>query len=421
MTVAGAVHVSHPFQQYPRLCFARAAARSESFAGSAAGASAPPEPARARDDLLIGAASGTVEADVRIRARGELVERMSNVVAGRQWEGDQTGETSYARLTARGAPAVDPRAWPELAEVADIAERPMVWTSGVSLTSGAEVLVPACTAYLRHRPPSGAPPLMSPGSAGLSAHRDTELARRHGLLEVLERDLFWRTWYDLAPATVLADTPMPELTLLDLDRTALLLAGPGGTACVAVCLADRSGRRQSFGARAVDAVDGPRLAAATEVATHEALMVRWSLRTPSALAAWRALADSAADADSAGALPTGPLEHALHTYHRQDSLGHLLSHAAAPGTPAPRTGTAPRTRTDPPTGAGRADLAGLLADHTGRDVVWVDTTIPSIRIDSDGGTVVGRVIAPGARRLPGSERRLPRGLRTRTRLPHPLG
>ncbi|HWN35208.1 MAG TPA: YcaO-like family protein, partial [Pseudonocardia sp.] len=276
---------------------------------------------------------------------------------------------------------------------------------------------PACATYLRHRPPSGAAALMSPGSAGLSAHVGTEPARRHGLLEVLERDLFWRAWYDLAPVTVPPGAPaVPELERLELERTTLLLPGPAGTACVAVCLADRSGRRQSFGARALAAVDEAELAAATEVATHEALMVRWSMHTPSARASWRDLAGTAPTADTDGAadtaeaLPSGPLEHALHTFHRQDSLAHLLRQATFRNTEWP---------TD--LHEARADLAAVLADHTGQDVVWVDSTVPAIRISPDSETVVGRVVAPGARRLPGSERRLPTGLRPRTRLPHPLG
>lgn len=417
MNATGTVHVSRPFEQYPQLCFARAAARSASFAASLAEAPARAQPADPRGNLIVGAASGTVEAQVRIRARGELVERMSNIVAGRLRERDPAPEASFAQLAARGSPAMDPRAWPELAEVADVADRPMVWTPGVSLTRDSEVLVPACATYLRHRPPSGAVALMSPGSAGLSAHVGTEPARRHGLLEVLERDLFWRAWYDLAPVTVLTGAPaVPELERLDLDRTTLLLPGPAGTACVAVCLADRSGRRQSFGARALAAVDEAGLVAATEVATHEALMVRWSMHTPSALDAWRDLSGRARRADTDGAadtddaLPSGPLEHALHTFHRQDSLTHLLRHAT-------------RANTERPTDrhAARADLAAVLADHTGHDVVWVDTTVPAIRISPDSETVVGRVVAPGARRLPGSERRLPTGLQPRTRLPHPLG
>jgi ribosomal protein S12 methylthiotransferase accessory factor len=412
----GAVYVSRPFEQYPQLCFARAAARSRSFVTAPSSG----EPAGPHTDLLVGAASGTGEAQVRIRARGELVERMSNIIAGRYRERNHPSENSFAQLTRHGAPAMDPRAWPELAAVADVGERPMGWTSGVSLTGGGEVLVPACAVYLRHRPSSGAPAPMSPGSAGLSAHRATEPARRHGLLEVLERDLFWRAWYDLAPVAVLPGglpgvlpgvLAATALDALELDRTTLLLPGPSGTACVAVCLADRAGRHQSFGARAVAVVDEAGLAAAIEVAIHEALMVRWSMSTPSARSARRDRTDNLS--------PSGPLEHALHAFYRQDSLRHLLTHVVSGPVATSQGG-------EPPTGAGsadlpEADLAGVLADHTGQDVVWVDTTVPTIHIEQGGQTVVGRVVAPGARRLPGSAQRLPPGLRTRTSLPHPLG
>jgi ribosomal protein S12 methylthiotransferase accessory factor len=403
--VTAPVHVSHPYQAYPRLCFARVAARSEAFV--AAGT----EPTDPDADLLVGAAAGVDEAQVRVRALGELTERMSDILAGRRLEKSHPREFSFADLAGAGTRAVDPRAWPELADVPGIERRPMVWAAGVSLVHGAEVLVPACAAHLRHRPPTGGRPAMGPGSAGLSAHRTVELARRHALLEVLERDLIWRAWYDHGPRRLARCPDLgPELSALRLERTVLLLPGPGGTACVAVCLADPSGGRQSFGARTVAA--GDRCAPAVEVATHEALMVRWSMDTPSARTH---IPDPAAS-------PRGPLEHALHTFHQQDSLGHLLARAE-PAPPDPAGADLPRTDPDQadsePAGQGDTDLARLLADHTGEDVIWVDSTTPGVSADPDRRTVVGRVVAPGARRLPGSEDRLP--ARLRGHLPHPLG
>jgi ribosomal protein S12 methylthiotransferase accessory factor len=390
------VHVTRPFADYPALVFARAALRSPVFARTRpSGSVAAPEA-----ELVIGAASGTGEHEVGVRARAELVERTSNILAGRRTE-DIGCCDSFARRSRGGAPVMDPRCWPELADIPEIRERPLLWAEGVSLTHGGEVLVPACTVYLRHRPPDGSPAGMSPGSAGLAAHRSVELARQHALLEVFERDLFWRAWYGDGPRRVIDVDPLrTELRALGLERTTLLLPGPEGCACVVVCLSEPNRSRQSFGARAVSSTDERSIHDATRIATHEALMVRWSLNTPSARTSAEALAGRRS--------PDGPLEHALHAFHRQDSLGHLLA-GAARGLPA---------------GLGDADLAGALADHTGQDVVWVDTAARSgdlVEAVPDSPLIVGRVVAPGARRLPANEARIPTGLKPGHTLPHPLG
>ncbi|MFI5782845.1 YcaO-like family protein [Nocardia sp. NPDC051570] len=398
----GPIHVSHPFEQYAHLCFARVAARSATFTGVPRAAG----PIEHGGDVLVGAAAGTAEPQVRIRARGELCERMSNVLAGRRAE-SCSPEISFVLLRRRGAPAIDPRAWPELSTVPDIRERPLVWVTGVSLADHREVLVPACAAFVRHRPPSGGPPPMSPGSAGLSAHRTVESARRHGLLEVLERDLFWRAWYDGAPRTILTSCEtVPELDALGLVRTILLIPGPARTACIVVCLAEYTGCHQSFGLRATADDDELAIDSATEIATNEALMVRWSMRTPSARSSRHTLARTQS--------PRGPLQHAVHTFYRQDSLDHLLG-------PADR-GSDDRPFRGDPVGAVRDhDLVGALGDHTGEDVVWVDTTIAGIAVESDQPATVGRVVAPGARRLPDHEEQIPSHPEARNRLPHPLG
>ncbi|HEY1971164.1 MAG TPA: YcaO-like family protein [Pseudonocardia sp.] len=396
MTATGPIHLTRPFSGYPALVFARTALRSAAFVGAQPSASV----AAAGSELVIGAAAGTSEHEVRVRARAELIERMSNIVAGRRAEG--TGHWDcFSRLTRQGLPAMDPREWAELAETPGIRERPMLWVPGVSLTHGGEVLVPACAVYLRHRPGDGSPALMSPGSAGLSAHRSVELARQHALLEVLERDLFWRAWYSDGPRAVIdAATLRAELGRLGLRRTTLLLAGPRGCACIVVCLYEPNRSRQSFGARAIRCTDEAAVTDATRTATHEALMVRWSLDTPSA---------RAAAGDPAGrASPAGPLQHALHTFHRQDSLGHLLTHHA-PSVPCD---------------TGDAELANVVAAHTGHDVVWVDTVAHSDELDratADSPLAVGRVVAPGARRLPANEARIPTPLKPKNQLPHPLG
>ncbi|HEY4007389.1 MAG TPA: YcaO-like family protein [Pseudonocardia sp.] len=397
----GPVHVSRPFDRYPSLLFGRTAVRGDTFAAvdSATGATGPDA------GLLIGAAAGTDEPSVRLRARGELVERMSNILAARRAE-SRPETVSYARLARQGVAALDPAAWAELSVLADIRERPMVWVAGGSLVSGAAVLVPACAAFLRHRPPDGQPAAMTPGSAGLSAHLTQRLASRHGLLEVLERDLFCRAWYgDGTRAELPGVGKGPAGRALGLQRTAILLPGPGGTACLVVCLAEPGGSRQSFGARAVADTGPTALAEALEVGTDEALMVRWSMRTPSAESGWQQLART-------GTLP-GALGHALHAFYRQDSLSHLLR------DPKGEAGHTSDNREADDT----ATLVHLLAEHTGDDVVWVDCTVAGLTGESEPPGVVGRVVAPGARRLPHATASPldPSALGGAHHPPHPLG
>jgi ribosomal protein S12 methylthiotransferase accessory factor len=103
----------------------------------------------------------------------------------------------------------------------------------------------------------------------------------------------------------------------------------------------------------------------------------------------------------------------LHTFHRQDSLGHLLAGSTQSTLPDPALRQVPV-----PTNATGISLSRLLADHTGEDVVAVNTTVPAV---GPPGTVVVRVVAPGARRLPADEQTQPSPPQAYTRLPHPLG
>ncbi|MGW2598838.1 YcaO-like family protein [Streptomyces klenkii] len=387
------VQTFQPFPDAPRFVLGRTAARSRAFTANDAAGGQP---------VIIGSAAGTDHADVVRRARGELMERTHNVLAGHRAR-ERAVVASYASLRQRGRPALDPWAWPELRLLTDVREATLPWVTGESLTGGGQVLVPACAVYLAHRPPAGCPAPLRPGSTGLAAHLTAARAREHAVLEILERDLFRHAWYDGAPR--LAPTgpaPLGEelrrvLAALGLRERCIVLPGPGGTACVVACLHADDGTRQSFGARATAGDSAP----AAVSAVHEALMVRWSMGTASAGAAWSRIRER-----GPGRLPSGPLEHALHAFHRQDSLAALLHGAAAVPWPtaAPVTGALPR----------------LLAERTGEDVVEVDSSAPGAGY---GELAVVRVVAPGARRLPSKEpapAALPGGTLGR-HLPHPLG
>ncbi|MFJ5679033.1 YcaO-like family protein [Streptomyces sp. NPDC093097] len=404
-----------PFPTAPDLFFARTAARSQAFSANDAAGGRP---------VLIGAAAGTDRAEVAVRARGELAERVDNVLAGRQAEAGRRGSVagSYDVLRRKGTPVLDPATWPELRSAAhELRTAEMLWVPGTSLTHGHQTLVPACAVYLAHRPPPGCAAPLHPGSTGLAAHHTRSQAGRHAALEVLERHLLWHAWYSNGPRTAYATGAEPTLsqplretlTALGVLATFVVLPGPAHTACVVACLhaADRTG--QSFGARATHLTTThhetlPR--AAADAACHEALMVRWSLGTTAAHTAWRRLQATGDEP------PYGPLEHALHTYHRQDSLAHLLTGST------PQTPNSPPGRHRPKTpGDELTHLAHTLADLTENDVVLVDTTRATGHHGPGEAAAVVRLVAPGMHRLPADERTQRPPTDARTRLPHPLG
>ncbi|GLU47873.1 YcaO-like family protein [Nocardiopsis ansamitocini] len=395
------VRLFTPVPQVSGLLMGRVAARSPDFA---------PNDAAGGQRVLIGSAAGETAQSVTVRARGELLERVHNVVAGREAErGRVPGALMgrFDRLRRTGRPALDPLAWPELAGYPGLREAEMLWVPGESLTGGGQVLVPAWAVYLAHRSSLGSVALPSPGSTGLAAHATHAAAGVHGLLEVLERDLIARTWYDYAPRFELTGRPplsqplREALDALTLASTFLLLPGPRGSACILCCLHSPEQRRQSFGARAVgDVTDGPAVAAAARAAAHEALMVRWSMETPAA----GAVADWLATERNPWI--SGPVAHALHAFHRQNGLGRLMSCAGRMHWPDPDRRMVPRPV-----------QAQTLADHTERDVIGVDTTVANL---ASTGAVVVRTVAPGARRLPVTER-LSTGTRGPGIPPHPLG
>lgn len=326
--------------------------------------------------MLIGSAAGSDEVDVALRARHELVERASNILAGRAAERAAKIVASFEQLRTRRIDALDPAAWPAAPD--GVREIPMLWVSGRSLVADRDVLVPAGAAFLRHVPPPGGSRALRAGSAGVAAHVDGPQAVRHALREVLERDLAARSWvghgraWTVVPAPALPDPLDSALGKLDLELTALVLPGPRGWGCVVACLHTPERGAQSFGARCVAADDTePGLARAV----FEALIVRWSMGTAVARRGWEAMR-----ARSQPSPPRNALEHALWTFHEQDSLGLWLERSVSP---------------EPPELA-ETDLAGVLARHTGGDVVAVDSTVPALGLDA----VVMRVVVPGARSLP---------------------
>ncbi|MFD9540897.1 YcaO-like family protein [Streptomyces sp. NPDC060022] len=390
-----APQVFAPYASWPRVLFARVAARSPQFDAVCAAGDRP---------VIVGSAAGHDTERVAASARGELLERVGNVLAGRAAESDATVVATHGELRRKGIPAVDPA---ELAAdggttvLEDVRGARRLWVLGRSLRSGADVHVPAGAVFLHHRAPTGCDPGPGAGSTGLAAHPDPEAATQHAAWEVLERDLVRRSWYGLLPgpqAVASARLPEPLAELLDgtgATATALDLPAPAGARCVAVALHAADGTRQTFGARC--GPDTGDVGPLTEKAAYEALMVRWSMDTAVAKDAWTRWRGESP--------PRSAVEHALWTFHRQDSLRLWTSHA-------PQNGV----RREPAAGTARRSGTVALSEHTGGDLVVVDTTCgPAASL---GSTVV-RVVAPGARALPtgpDGERGLPA-----TPGPHPFG
>ncbi|MFI6598664.1 YcaO-like family protein [Nonomuraea sp. NPDC050536] len=384
------VRLFHPYTGLD-LVFGRTAVRSDAFSSSSASGD---------QQVIIGAAAGFDDHDVRRRARGELIERTGNILNGRAAEQRADVIASYHELRRAGRPAVDPVQWADAPASSDPRGMRMMWVEAESLTGDGHVLVPASVVFLHHRPPAGCGMLLRATSAGLSAHTGRDPAIAHALLEVLERDLLWRAWYsgESRPAPVDLEPSPPlrrVLAALELDHTLLAVSPNDDLWCVIACLHRPDRTEQTFGAKCMIPVDSRSWHKAVEAALLEAVMVRWSMTSPVAVRAWQRFQASGGDRS-----PENPLEHALLAYHERDGLAELLGIAREESVGPSAT----TERKDTPT------LAQDIAALTGQDVLFVDTTAPA---PSQYGMSVARVVAPGARRLPTAEPTADR--------PHPFG
>ncbi|MFF8957923.1 YcaO-like family protein [Streptomyces sp. NPDC014894] len=354
-----------PYPDHPEVLIARVAARSAAFEGAGAAPGAP---------VLVGSAAGHSPDRVAAGARGELLERLGNVMAGREAEAAAETVATHAELRRAGRTALRP---------AVLTDARRLWVRGRT-TRGAETLVPAGGVFLHHRPPAGCGAVPTACTTGLAAHPELASAARHAAWEVLERDLVRRSWYgiDPRPPSPLATGLPPQLAAAvearGLTVTAFAVPAPPGVVCAVVCLHRPDGAGQAFGARCGPADTVGEL---VEKAAYEALMVRWSVRTPAALRVWSSW--------HATSPPATAVQHALWAYHRQDSLRlwGLRPHRTGRTRPAARAADDP-VRTDP---------LAVLGEHTGQDVILVETTARTAR---EAGVRVVRVLAPGALPLP---------------------
>jgi ribosomal protein S12 methylthiotransferase accessory factor len=368
------VSLTVPYPEAAELVFGRCAARSAQFGGTAAAGGAA---------VVIGAAAGRCADDVTVRARGELLERAGTIVSGRLAESGPGLEGSFAELSRRGLPVLDPAGLPRGRR--SVRDARLRWVDGRSEVTGEPVLVPAGAVYLRHRPPQGCEAGVRSGSTGLSAHRDHGSAAGHAAREILERDGLVRAWYgdpDTRLRTVEPTGPAGALCRsLGLLARLWSVEHAGEPRCVIACVAGPDGAGEAFGAR----YGGPDDPATVAAAVDEALMVRWSMTTPAAGDARRRLRER-------GGAPLTGIEHAVHAFDTGHGAAHLTARATG--------GAAPALAAPP-------DPLVQLRRATAGDVVAVDTTPAEL-----AGVTVLRLVAPGARQLPGRELSGP---------PHPFG
>jgi ribosomal protein S12 methylthiotransferase accessory factor len=165
-----------------------------------------------------GALDGAGSGDELVRAADlavvEAVERWSSTVVTPDQlvtaSTEELGDTAIDMATVPRCSA-DELAHPRCPLVPFAPDQRMRWVTGLDLTTGEPVLVPAVMTYLGMAQLDPAERWWLPISTGCAAHTDLAAALAGGLLEVVERDALSLTW--------LHRLPLPELEL-DLPEVA---------------------------------------------------------------------------------------------------------------------------------------------------------------------------------------------------------
>ncbi|RQO29668.1 hypothetical protein DBR32_15530 [Taibaiella sp. KBW10] len=151
--------------------------------------------------MITGAACGQNESAVRLRAMGELIERVSAFQAG--LNPMNLVCTSFSALQQDGVPAIAPsrlqqfhpsQQIPPAFQNADI--NLLSWCTGTDLVNQKNIYVPALAAYLCWTPSEHESIFMRPGATGLAAGQSQEDAMMRAFLEVIERSACIRSWRD---------------------------------------------------------------------------------------------------------------------------------------------------------------------------------------------------------------------------------
>lgn len=291
--------------------------------------------------------------------------------------------------------AVDPRSLllhdadayrsPEFGYVPFDPRLPVSWALAHLATTGQPVMLPFHVAYYGAAREAGlGPSFVYENSNGCAVGAGPEEALLHGLLEVVERDAFLRTWY--------ARTPLPELALTDAPPAVRTLAVRTGRQLRAFQAVGEFGLPVVLLVSSSDDPDLP----ATLVTAGCALDTESALSSAAHEMACVSPAITARYADARAELP------ALLADPRR--VRHMTDHALVAAAPEARQRFAFLLDRPDWTPAGRpahvprgdigADLAALLAAGTaaGHQVLVVDHTTPELH---EAGLSCVKAVVPG--------------------------
>jgi ribosomal protein S12 methylthiotransferase accessory factor len=285
---------------------------------------------------------------------------------------------------------------------------PLRWVVGTSLSTGAQVAVPAGFVFVPYAFAAPHEPIFrDPISTGLACGPERARAACSALLEVIERDAFMIVWRNRIPRPAIELDSIQDPATAHAVRAirdvglvcdALLLTLDVAIPVVLVVLSDETPPYTSVG---LGADLSPQRALLH--ALEEATLTRWGMRLAVNQRRHRPRGEVSA-----------PREHGWAHAVRPELRSTLDFLRAAPE----------RVRIDEledgSTGAREADLAAcvrLLAGH-GFDAVAVDVTAPDVR---DAGFTVVRVVIPELQPLDTSEGFVHRGGRRLYDVPYALG
>lgn len=158
---------------------------------------------------LVGLAADRVPENALVRAIGEVAELI--------------GAASAGDVLPSRSPGVACAAWQGWGPWSDGDPDELAWIIGERLATGARVQVPAAAVRLPWSDRSGAPTRSVLGSEGLGAGCARTEAIRHGLLEVIEREVLRRSWLRVPPASRL-DSSLDGAAVLGVHRGAFTVA-----------------------------------------------------------------------------------------------------------------------------------------------------------------------------------------------------
>ena len=333
---------------------------------------------------------GLTTTEARIGAVFEALERYCLSIYRRA---DLT-VASYRALVGNGTRILDPVELAGAPSRPCLRDRPLSWTTAVSVLTGDRVFVPAQMVYLPYAFPDDEPVLRDPLTTGAASGLGLGFAVRNGLLEVVERDAAMLVHYRRLRPTALAPGVfrgtdvwwlLAELRRYGLDCT-LFHVDTGLPAHVVVCRVDDPtcvGPAQSVGSKAaasvVDAARG---------AILEAALLRRALRLRATKV--RAVAEHyLADLSSIDCL-----EARSHTWAQPEMTSHLDYLTAGGAEVVQRAGEVPDRW--------QGDLALVeAAAAAGNDVLVADVTTPDV---ASLGVCVVKVVVPGLQPMHLSER-----------------